>query len=381
MPSIDIVIPQKNPSSIRTKQVCSMFDVPLEETPNLIWKGELPIETKPWSIGLIVGPSGCGKSTIGKKIWPKAFENVLEWSHTSVIDDMPKNCNLQDITSVFSSIGFNTVPAWIRPFEVLSNGEKFRVEIARRFLEHKNVDEPIIIDEFTSVVDRQVAKIASHALQKICRKKQQKFVAISCHYDIIDWLQPDWVLEPATMTFAWRSVQPRPKLNAKIAKVPWSTWDIFKRYHYMTADLHKAAQCYAILVDDEPVSFIATLHQPHPTVDDIIRVSRAVTLPDWQGLGLFFILSETIGAAYKAIGKRFRIYPAHPAFIRSCDASAKWSKKMQQGLANRIAAKNSKTTSIKNNNQGTRPCAVFEYVGNDFILKNDALKLLGKISQ
>jgi len=111
-----------------------------------------------------------------------------------------------DIANVCQAVGFNTIPSWLKPYHVLSNGEKFRVELAKRLIES---DEMIIFDEFTSVVDRQVAKIASHAVQKYIRKNKKQFVAISCHYDVIDWLQPDWIYDTAHHTFQWRiSVRP-----------------------------------------------------------------------------------------------------------------------------------------------------------------------------
>ena len=69
-------------------------------------------------------------------------------------------------------------------------GEKFRVDIVRRFLEFPD---PIVIKEFTSVVDRQVAKIGSHAIQKCVRKNNWKLVVITCYYNIEEWLQPDWI--------------------------------------------------------------------------------------------------------------------------------------------------------------------------------------------
>ena len=49
------------------------------------------------------------------------------------------------------------------------------------------------MDEFTSVVNRDVAKSMSHALQRYIRQKDLKIVIASCHFDIIEWLQPDYV--------------------------------------------------------------------------------------------------------------------------------------------------------------------------------------------
>jgi hypothetical protein len=116
-----------------------------------------------------------------------------------VIDDFAGTLSMEQVSSACQAVGFNTIPAWLRPFYVLSNGERFRVELARRLLE---LSDPIVVDEFTSVVDRQVAQIGAHAVQKYVRRNKRKFVAVSCHYDIVDWLQPDWIFEPATMHFA-----------------------------------------------------------------------------------------------------------------------------------------------------------------------------------
>ena len=135
-----------------------------------------------------------------------------------MIDDFSPALSVDAISQACMAVGFNTIPAWLRPYGVLSNGEKFRVDLARRLLEGGDL---IAVDEFTSVVDRQVAKIGSHAVQKWARGKGRQFVAATCHYDLEDWLQPDWVLEPATMTFRWRSVQRRPELACTIARVPY----------------------------------------------------------------------------------------------------------------------------------------------------------------
>ena len=90
-------------------------------------------------------------------------------------------------------MGLGDVPAWLRPFKVLSNGEQFRAGLARLICE---APDKAIIDEFTSVVDRQIAKIGASAFAKAFRKnKGKQIILLSCHYDIIEWLQPDWVYD------------------------------------------------------------------------------------------------------------------------------------------------------------------------------------------
>jgi len=269
--------------------------------------------------------------------------------------------SVEQIAAVCQAVGFNTIPAWMRPHAVLSNGEKFRVELARRLLED---GDPIVVDEFTSVVDRQVAQIGAHAVQKYCRKNGKRFVAVTCHFDLLEWLQPDWVLDMATRQFQRRLLQRRPAIDCTIGRLPRSAWSLFAPYHYLTAELHKAAQCYGLWANGRLAAFAGLLHQPISTRDHgkpIWRVSRLVTLPDWQGLGLAFVLCDALGAEHSGAGLRLRTYPAHPALIRGFDRSPRWKLKQAPG---RLGASNRRSqSSTKVGEMGGRPCAVFEYVG------------------
>jgi ABC-type ATPase involved in cell division/GNAT superfamily N-acetyltransferase len=344
-----------------------MFDVPVQTTQRLEWHGQLPLTERPWNVGLIVGPSGCGKSTIGKHLFGNAMHHTFNWTGASVIDDFPAHVPIEHIANICQAVGFNTIPAWLRPFHVLSNGEQFRVTMARLLIEQSQM---VVVDEFTSVVDRQVAQITSHAIQKYVRKQQTQFVAMSCHYDIVEWLQPDWILEPATMTFTWRSLQRRPQIAGHISRVPYAFWKLFAPYHYLTADLNKAASCYCLFVDNAPAAFGAMLYRPHPKVSNVYGLSRLVTLPDYQGLGLAFALTDTLASAFYTLGQRFHTYPAHPALIRSFDKSRKWKMEKRPGVW-------SPKSSANGFSKGGRPCAVFEYVGETMQDKEQAFKLLG----
>jgi Acetyltransferase (GNAT) family len=364
MRHVDLQVETKLDRTPRVKQLSGMFDVPAQEKLSHHWKGELPIDDRDWNVGLIVGPSGAGKTSVARQLFGEG--KTLQWGATSVVDDFDKQFKIEDITNACSAVGFNSIPSWMKPFSVLSTGEKFRAELARHLLEDGDL---IVVDEFTSVVDRQVAQIGSHAVQKRVRKDGKKFVAVTCHYDVIDWLQPDWMLEPATMTFQWRSVQRRPDIHVEIARVDHAAWKLFAPFHYLTAELHKAAACYVLFVEGRPASFVGILHRPHPKVDDVKAISRIVTLPDYQGLGLAMILADTFGAAFKTLGKRFRNYPAHPSFVRSHDRSKNWVMKKKPGVFSPSLGKTSTLVSEAYRDAGGkmriggRPCAVFEYCG------------------
>lgn len=348
-----------------------MFDVPPQNKCSLRWKAEFPYDDAPWNVGLIVGPSGSGKSSIMRHVFGEPVEQA--WTAKSVIDDFAREHSIQSIAEICQAVGFNTIPAWMRSYAVLSNGEKFRVDLARRLLE---LPDPIVVDEFTSVVDRQVAQIGSHAVQKYVRRCGRKFVAVTCHYDVIDWLQPDWVLDAATLSFTRRLLQRRPAIDCVVGRLPYSAWRIFAPFHYLTAELHRSARCFGLWANGRLAAFAGMLHRPHPRVDDIMGCSRLVTLPDWQGLGLAMALIDKVGAAYRAVGKRARTYPAHPALVRSFDRSTTWKLEKRPGTFSTLTGNQIPgSTSAVVGKMGGRPCAVFEFCGEP-MPRADAERLL-----
>lgn len=90
-----------------------------------------------------------------------------------------------------------------------------RVDLVKALLSKNDI---IIFDEFTSVVDRIVAQVSSYALQKNIRKQNKKFIAITCHYDVLERLEPDRIFDTKTFSFTQGMMSPNTKdrqLNAK----------------------------------------------------------------------------------------------------------------------------------------------------------------------
>lgn len=187
-----VVIVNKVVKDKYTSYLDEMFDLSkleYEKHFNVPETSDYPID---WNIGVIVGSSGSGKSTALSVMNPDKLEVVLDNSLGIIQQFQDKSP--EEVVEVFNAVGLSSVPTWITPPNKLSTGERFRFDIAYSIL---RTDGVIYIDEFTSVVNRNVAHVVSYALQKYIRKKNRKIVLVSCHYDIIDWLTPDWVFNTA----------------------------------------------------------------------------------------------------------------------------------------------------------------------------------------
>lgn len=257
-----------------------MFDVPPSKRSELAWEVELLIEGKDWNIGLIVGPSGCGKTTIARELFAEQMVGDYLWPGVkSLLDAFPAEMGIKEIIELLSSVGFSSPPAWVRPFGVLSGGEQFRVTMARVLAESPEL---AVVDEFTSVIDRTVAKIGAAALAKTVRRRGSKFVAVTCHEDVEDWLGPDWVYRPATVRFDWRSFQPRPEVELRIARCHHSAWALFRQHHYLNTSLNRSAVCFLAFWNGRPVAFSAWLNHVSGTLLGARREHRTVCLPDYR---------------------------------------------------------------------------------------------------
>ena len=122
MRSVDLVVSSKLTRTPRVMQLEGMFDVPPQKKLVHEWHGEVPLDEKPWNVGLIVGPSGAGKSSVMRQLFGES--KSFPWKAGSVIDDFDKARGIQEIADVCSAVGFNTIPSWMKPYAVLSTGEK-----------------------------------------------------------------------------------------------------------------------------------------------------------------------------------------------------------------------------------------------------------------
>jgi len=285
-----------------------------KETPVAI--PELPQD----GIVLIVGTSGSGKSTILRTLGQHRAVTVSPCS--TVIEHFSTAERGEEL---LLACGLRSIPTWFRTPNTLSNGEHHRFEMAVA------LDQDITtIDEFTSVVDRDTAKSLALSIRKYYdqRGTDEPLYIASCHRDIIDWLDPEWVYDTDLQVLDNRRspfrMGSRPRLTLTIRSTGPQYWDMFKRHHYLDTRMSRSVHCYVGLIGDKPIAFHAAIHSTNRDIHSYWRGHRTVILPEFQGMGIGTAFSDAIAEIYVSRGLRYFSKTAHPSFGEHREKSDLW---------------------------------------------------------
>ena len=269
-------------------------------------------------IVLIVGTSGSGKTTILKTIDnPKPI--AIDWDKP-VIENFS---NPERGEELLLACGLRSIPTWFRRPVTLSNGEFHRFEIAL------GLDQGhVIIDEFTSVVDRDTAKSLALSIRKYFDRNPGVLYIASCHRDIIDWLDPEWVYDTDLQKLDNRrsllGLGTRPELSLTIRSTGPDYWRYFSKYHYLDTKMSRSVHCYVLLLGDKPIGFHAAIHSTNRDIHSYWRGHRTVILPEFQGMGIGTAFSDAIAEIYVSRGLRYFSKTAHPSFGEHREKSPLW---------------------------------------------------------
>lgn len=311
-----------------------------------------------WNIGVIYGGSGSGKTTILKKMGE--IKDVNFHPTKPLISNFDW-LSPKDATMLLTSMGLSSVPTWLRPFHSLSNGEQYRAKLAY-IVSSASENDVILIDEYTSVVDRGVAKAMSFALQKYIRKLGKRIILASCHYDIMEWLMPDWTCSPqkgGALEKCDYLRQGRPNIKLQVSRVESNTWDLFKKHHYLTSRCSKGFGYLLFTWNDKPVAICVYRFQPTGSVPNGCALARTVVLPDYQGMGIGKCVSEFTASLLINKGKRVFTKTVNPALGEYRSLSPKYRATSKNGKIRKDAK-----SDVSSKTRVSRASYCYEYTGN-----------------
>lgn len=275
-----------------------------------------------WNIGLICGASGSGKTTLAYHIFGNDIFNCDIDEEKPIIEQFDEKYSYDEVAAMLNGIGLTSVPCWIRPYKTLSNGQKARAQAAYLMSQDRKM---VVIDEWTSVVDRTIAKAMSLCVNKYARRKNKRIILLSCHYDIIEWVKPDWLIDcnkqqfflPQSKDFFF---QPREQLAFSVRECDKSSWKFFSKYHYLSDILPGGkVYYYGLYYNEEQIGFQCFANYvPHKKGETIIYHSnRTVVHPDYCGMGLGIKLIDASCELFKQKMGNIRImgkFSAEPTF-------------------------------------------------------------------
>lgn len=317
-----------------------VFEYSSKKVPSKITRSKIVAPELPeFQCLAIIGRSGGGKTTLlkdlestGKFHFPsKRFDNSK-----AIVSNFPSR---EEAIERLSAVGLKSIPTWVKPRNVLSVGEGFRADMAL------NIDNYVLLDEFTSTVDRNVARSCCTSLGKYIRRTGKKGVVVcSCHKDFIEFLKPDFVIDIDDLkVYDLRNQDLSKTIEIDIYRTSdKDLWKVFKEHHYMSHEINKSCHFYVMKLHstDELVGCFSTLPQMTGTKKWGWRVHRTVVLPDYQGLGISSRTLNFFGEYYHKQGKFLGIRTSSIPMLNSLKHNPMW----EVGKATNSAKIDSKKT-------------------------------------
>jgi len=321
-----------------------------------------------WGIGVVHGPSGSGKTTVLRQLFGgadgKVATAVPDWN-----EDIP-------VLAAFTDKFFHGDPIGRLNACALS-GEERRTRISRlsacaraRAQVAWLLADDVVLDEFTSLAPRRLAwEVARGVSEYVQNNGLKRVVVASVHEDVVAHLKPRWLFPTAVVSPCWKLIgnskggdkfgaagdarygclallhdvaAPRspptadrdlfapPEITLQLARAPYYHYTTFEKHHYLQAStFSKGACCFEVCWNGRPVGFHATI--PHfglagagKGTSGAVREHRVVVLPDFQGIGLGWMMSEVMGERNVRFGRRFTSLTMHYTFGAGRDRSERW---------------------------------------------------------
>ena len=202
---VEVKFIKQIPRTKLTNQVERAFGTSLDTFEHTIFKS-LNFSINPESICLVTGMSGTGKSTVlqllSKKIQLTSGNIEMPQgvkigtlspirSKKTLIDFLGKG-NMNRGIELMNSVGLSEAFLYVKPFQELSTGQKYRAMLASLFSMSNNL---WLIDEFCESLDPITAKLVAKKLSTVARECKATVVVCAADYEpFLETLCPDQVL-------------------------------------------------------------------------------------------------------------------------------------------------------------------------------------------
>lgn len=363
--------------SFRIRLICGTLGIAQKDYASFRQDLNMPEENPVanWKIGAIVGVSGSGKTTLAlaaypTAIWPEPL-SALD-GELAVIDALVEGVQgcwpLELLLQILTQVGLGSAWVWMQTVPSLSEGEKFRFQMARQILRGiaaqvaQETKRPLtlVVDEFTCGLDVLTARNVCWTLEKWLRGAGAEYglrlIVVSCRAEVVDWLNADWQM---TLPAGVLVQGPFRKcgLTLQVNRCKRSMWQAFVKHHYLSGDLAQGVECFVASEGKDPVAFCAAgAMWGHRNMRRIVRL---VTMPAYQGLGIAKKLLRWVANYLQSEGHDVRLTTGHPALARSLVSDDAWNIKELKKVGSSAHGTRNRDVATSRG----RPVVSFQYVG------------------
>jgi ABC-type ATPase with predicted acetyltransferase domain len=271
----------------------------------------LDVELKigPSDIVYVTGDSGSGKSVLLRAIKQDLGYEAIDVADLQVELEKPLietvGSTVEEGLELLSRVGLNDAFLFLRSFDQLSDGQKYRYRIAK-LLETKA--KFWILDEFAATLDRDTAKIVAFNLQKIARHEGRCVIAATTHMDLFTDLNPSVHIHKRygkEITVNYYPNEPAKECGLvremRVEEGTVADWRSLSAFHYRSHRIPAPRRIFCLKREDElcgvivysypaPAAFGRRLVLPSMSMKELNEklsaISRVVVHPKYRTIGL-----------------------------------------------------------------------------------------------
>ncbi len=293
----------------RTTAVADAFGLGLDESQKFTVL-DVELKIKPGDIVYVTGDSGSGKSVLLRAIKQDLDQEALDIEDIVVDPTKPLietvGKTVEEGLELLAKVGLSDAFLFLRTFEELSDGQKYRYKIAK-MMESK--PRFWLLDEFAATLDRDTAKIVAFNLQKWARREGRCVVAATTHRDLFADLQPDVHVhkrfgKEIEVTYSRQHASAECSLlkDMRIEKGSMKEWETLSHLHYRSHRVPAPRKIFCLKRGREEVCGVIVYSYPAVTCfgrrlmlprmsikelnTRLSNISRIVVHPKYRTIGL-----------------------------------------------------------------------------------------------
>jgi ABC-type lipoprotein export system ATPase subunit/GNAT superfamily N-acetyltransferase len=309
----------------RVVGVAEAFGLGLDKWEKFIIYDNVELRIGPTDIVYITGDSGSGKSVLLKAL-EKDIRQDLGLTCINIADIKPEpnkplietvGKTLEEALGLLSRVGLNDAFLFLRTYEQLSDGQKYRYKIAKMI---ESQAQFWIMDEFAATLDRDTAKIVAYNLQKLARQQGKAVLVATTHIDLFEDLHPSVHIHKRfgkEITVNYYPNVPAKECSLiremRIEEGTTEDWQKLAGFHYRSHKIAGPRKIFCLKRGEELCGVIVYAHPP-PTCfgrrlvlpkmsmkelnEKLSIISRVVVHPKYRTIGLGVkLVKETLPLA------------------------------------------------------------------------------------